>query len=107
MRQGRCRDQMFGAPDRQRAQIAEAPRCPGARDARRPRCPGPRDARAPDMPAAEMPRAMVYGLRVVGLSGRPSAGASDGEPGVEGEERQRVRGQADRSADGACPMAHL
>jgi hypothetical protein len=73
----------------------------GARDA------GARDARAPGMPAAEMPRAQVNGLRVAGLSGRPSAGASDGEPGVEGEERQRVRGQADGPADGSCPMAHL
>ena len=74
MRQGRCRAQMFGASDRQSAQIAEAPRCPGARDARRPRCPAPempgaRDARSPEMPAAEMPRARVNGLRVAGLSG--------------------------------------
>jgi hypothetical protein len=58
MRQGRCRAQMFGASDRQSAQIAEAPRCPGARD-----------ARSPEMPAAEMPRARVNGLRVAGLSG--------------------------------------
>jgi hypothetical protein len=64
MRQGRCRAQMFGAP-----QIVSAPRSPRRPGARAPEMPGARDARSPEMPAAEMPRARVNGLRVAGLSG--------------------------------------